>query len=127
MERYKWREVTAPRTWRPEEIGEELVGYYGGRTLREGQYGQYEVIIVHAPGDGAYMLTGVRVVQLMDASMASVGDPVRIIWGGLKETGAGHHMKLYSVMVAEGEAIEADYLPEIKGAKVQVRVSTAPH
>lgn len=114
LERYKWRTVTAPRPWNPTEPGEELVGYYGGRTLRNGVHGQYEVVIVHVPMDGAYMLTGVRIAQLIDASMATIGHPVRIIWKGRVETGAGHQMKQYEVMVADGEAIPAEDLPEIR-------------
>tara|TARA_Y100000310_G_scaffold194428_2_gene194409 strand:+ start:4933 stop:5349 length:417 start_codon:yes stop_codon:yes gene_type:complete len=114
-ERYKWRKVAAPRAWTPEEEGEELVGFYGGRTLREGQYGQYEVVIVHVPMQGSFTLSGVKVVQLMDAAMAAIGHPVRVVWKGYKETGAGHQMKNYDVLVAEGEAIPAEALPEVPG------------
>lgn len=112
-ERFRWRKVTAPRPWNPTEVGQELIGYYGGRTLRQGQHGQYEVVIVHVPMDGAYTLTGVRIIQLLDASMAGIGHPVRIVWQGLHETAAGHKMKMYDVLVADGDAIPADALPEV--------------
>ncbi len=74
------------------------------------------------------MLTGVRVVQLMDASLAQVGYPVRIIWKGHKETGAGHQMKNYEVLVADGEAIAAEHLPDVgtpieEAAKASVTVT----
>jgi hypothetical protein len=113
-ERFKWRKVTAPQTWRPTEVGQELVGYYGGRTIREGQFGQYEVVLVHVPLEGSYMLTGTQLIQLLDASMANVGHPIRIVWQGLKETAAGHTMKTYEVMVAEGEALPAEALPTVQ-------------
>jgi len=120
-EQYKWREVATPTTWRPTEaqIGEELVGFYGGKTLRNGPHGQYEVIIVHVPLDRSYMVSGTRVIQLMDASLAPVGHPVRIIWQGYKETGQGYQMKLFDVMVAEGEALPAEALPEVEGQTLQ--------
>ncbi len=111
--RFKWRAVVAPRPWLPVEVGEELIGYYGGRTVRTGAYGQYEVILLHVPLDGCYMLTGTRVIQLMDASGATVGSPVRVIWAGLKETGHGHKMKMFEVMVAEGEVLAEAVLPAV--------------
>lgn len=113
-DRFKWRQVAAPQPWLPQEIGQELIGYYGGRTLRQGQHGQYEVVLVHVPLDGCYMLTGTRLIQLMDAAMATIGHPVRIVWQGTKLTGRGHTMKLFNVMVAEGEAVPAEALPEVQ-------------
>lgn len=113
-ERFKWRQVAAPRPWLPEAIGQELVGYYGGRTLKQGQFGQYEVVLVHVPLDGCYTLSGTRLVQLMDASMCSIGHPIRIVWQGVKETSPGRTMKLFDVMVAEGEALPAEALPDVQ-------------
>jgi len=120
-EQYKWRTVQTPIAWRPseEEIGTELVGFYGGKSLRDGPHGQYEVILVHVPMDRSYMVSGTRVVQLMDASLAPVGHPVRIVWKGYKETGRGHQMKLFEVLVAEGQAVPAEALPEIEGHIIQ--------
>jgi len=118
-EQYKWRQVATPISWRPEEIGTELVGFYGGKSLRDGPHGQYEVIIVHVPLDRSYMVSGTRVIQLMDASLAPVGHPVRIVWQGTKETGNGYHMKLFDVLVAEGEAVPAEALPEVGGETLQ--------
>jgi len=114
-EKYKWREVVVPQVWRPDEVGEEIIGKYGGRTLRNGQYGQYEVILVHVPDEGTYMLTGVRIVQLMDASMIELGHPVRVIWKGVKTTGSGYEMKDYEVLVADGEVVPVEALPEVQG------------
>ena len=113
-ERFKWRKVAAPKTWRPEEAGQELVGYYGGRTLREGKYGQYEVILVHVPLEGSYTLSGTHLIQLVDASMIVLGHPIRIVWRGLVETTAGHQMKTFEVMVAEGEAVPVEAMPTVQ-------------
>jgi len=66
--RYEWKKIEAPKMWRPRMIGEELVGFYGGKTTRNGQWGQYEVVLVHVPGRGSFMLSGVRIIQLADAS-----------------------------------------------------------
>jgi hypothetical protein len=51
---YNWRKVHTPLPWRPDAIGEELVGFYGGKSLRDGPHGQYEVVLVHVPLDWAY-------------------------------------------------------------------------
>jgi len=45
-ERYGWKKVVAPKAWRPEATGEELIGFYGGKTTRTGAYGQYDVVLV---------------------------------------------------------------------------------
>jgi len=111
--RFKWRSVEAPRPWVPKEVGEELIGYYGGRTIRQGAYGQYDVILLHVPLEGCYMLTGTRLIQLMDASGASVGSPIRVIWGGTVETAQGHKMKQFTVMVAAGEVLAEEVLPAV--------------
>lgn len=113
-DRFKWRQVVAPRPWLPEAIGQELIGYYGGRTLRQGQWGQYEVVLVHVPLDGCYTLSGTRIIQLLDASMCALGHPIRIVWQGTKPTSRNYDMKMYDVMVAEGEAIPAEALPQVQ-------------
>ncbi|OHD23661.1 MAG: hypothetical protein A2Y38_23475 [Spirochaetes bacterium GWB1_59_5] len=112
-ERFKWRKVVAPRPWQPKEPGGALLGYYGGRTLRTGPHGQYEVAIVHVPREGAFMLTGVRIIQLIDASMIAIGHPIQVVWQGMVDTTAGHQMKNYEVLVADGDAIPAEALPEM--------------
>ena len=112
-ERYQWRKVVAPKPWYPEVEDAELVGFYGGRTLRSGVNGQYEVVIIHVPIEGTYMLTGTQLIQLMDASMIQIGHPIRVIWKGTKVTANGYKMKMFEVMVADGEAIAEEDLPEV--------------
>lgn len=112
-ERFKWRKVVAPRPWLPAEVGEELLGYYGGRTLRTGAFGQYEVVLVHVPLGGCFMLTGTHLIQLMDASGAAVGHPIRVVWQGVRDTAQGHKMKMFEVLVAEGEVIPEEFLPAV--------------
>lgn len=113
-DRFKWRQVITPRLWAPREVGEELVGYYGGRTLRNGPHGQYEVALVHVPMDGSYMITGVKFIQLLDASMCQIGHPIRVVWKGLVPTARGHEMKDFDVLVAEGECVPAESLPVLQ-------------
>jgi hypothetical protein len=111
--RYNWKKVTKAQRWDPEE-GDELVGYYGGQTVQNGTFGEYTVIILHVPQGGSYMLTGMKLVQLVDVSPAQVGDPMIVKWLGHKKTGGGHQMKDYEVKVADGERVPEDAMPEVK-------------
>lgn len=117
--RYEWKKVQAPHTWKPSAIGEELAGFYGGKTIRTGRYGQYEVALVHIPRRGTFMVTGTRALQLIDAANINVGWPIRIVWQGRKDCGTTDdgevkQMKLVDVYVAEGDPISADCLPLVK-------------
>lgn len=113
LSRFKWRRVEVPRTWHPRLPGTSLVGFYAGRTTRQGAYGQYDVVLVLVPGDGAYMISGTKLMQLMDAAMIEAGHPVQIIYQGDKDLGEDKRMKEFEVHVAEGEALDADEMPEI--------------
>lgn len=112
-ERYQLRKVVAPTTWDPAEVGEELCGFYGGRTLRDGKFGQYEVVIVHIPMGASLTVSGTKLITLLDASLIKPGHPIRIVWKGLKDLGGGKSMKDFEVLVAQGEAVPADSLPEV--------------
>lgn len=121
-EKYEWKKVEAPKTWRPKYNGEELVGFYGGRTIRSGSFGQYEVVIVHVPGRGSFMLSGTQLIQLIDAASADVGDPIRVVWGGyLKlgeaEDGREKKMKQFTVFVVDGERLAPEDMPAIKESR----------
>ena len=105
-DRYKWVAVKAPKTWHPKMPGEELVGFYGGRTLKSGMFGQYDVVLVHVPGQGAFILSGAVLIRYIDASMVSVGDPLRIVWRGVQDIGEGKTMKDFEVYTAEEKADE---------------------
>jgi hypothetical protein len=64
------------------------------------------------------MITGVRVIQLMDASGIDAGWPIRITWRGkvkLPETADGEvrEMKNFEVFVAEGDPLSPDDLPSV--------------
>ncbi len=118
-EKYEWKKVEAPKTWRPKFNGEELVGFYGGRTMRSGSFGQYEVVIIHVPARGSFMVSGTQVIQLIDASCVEVGDPVRVVWGGYlalgeADDGRAKKMKLFTVYVVEGERLASDDMPALK-------------
>jgi hypothetical protein len=114
LERFKWKRITAPRSWRPKEAGEELIGYYGGRTVRNGSWGQYDVVLVHVPVRGTMMISGVMVVQPFDAAMIDIGHPVRIVWNGMQDVGEDRRMKSFSVFVAEGDVIAESDLPRVQ-------------
>lgn len=113
LARFKWRKVEVPRTWNPRSPGQTLVGFYAGRTTRNGAFGQYAVVLVLVPGDGAYMISGIKLMQLIDAAMIGTGHPIQIVYNGDKDLGDGKAMKLFEVLVAEGDPIEANAMPNI--------------
>lgn len=110
---YKWRKIEVPKMWSPNSVGDELRGFFIGRSVRVGQHGEYTVILVAVPNVGAYCVTGVRIVQLVDASMVQPGQPVRVVWQGLLPLASGHSMKQFDFYIAEGSAVEVDDLPAV--------------
>ena len=99
-----------------------MVGYYGGRTIKDGQHGQYEVVLIHVPMGQSYMLSGSQLIQLLDASMAQPGHPIRIVWKGYTQTAAGYNMKTFDVMVAQGEVIPLGALPSTSREEARERL-----
>lgn len=114
-DKYDWQKVKAPFTWHPREPGEELCGYYGGKTVRNGRFGQYEIVLVHVPRRGTLTVSGIRIIQLMDAAMIGKGHPVRIVYRGTKPLQDDHEMKLFDLLVAEGDPIAEEDLPVVNG------------
>ena len=108
----KWREVSAPKTWNPKENGEELTGYYAGRTKRDGKFGQYEVVTVLVPYKGAFMVSGTVLIQLADTAMLTRGDAVRIVFVERKQLDEERSMKVFKLFVGEQEALAETELPE---------------
>lgn len=116
LKKVKWRKISAPTTWRPQD-GEELVGYYAGRTKRDGSFGQYEVLIVLVPYKGTFMISGTAIIQLADSAMLTRGDAVRLRYLGKKDISTPddvekREMKLFELYVGELEP-EKD-LPDIE-------------
>jgi hypothetical protein len=107
----KWRKVSAPKPWNPKENGSELVGYYAGRSKRDGIHGQYEVLTVVVPYKGMFLVSGTILIQLADAAMLSRGDAVRIVFVERKQLDDERTMKMFELYVGESEALsEADKL-----------------
>lgn len=100
-----WQQLVRPALWQP-DVGDELVGYYIGRTVRHGKFGQYEVALIAVPvGDGLShprMVSGAALLQLLDGSSVATGRFVRIVFSGTKELKNGHKMKTFEVFAAEG-------------------------
>jgi hypothetical protein len=112
---FKWRKAEPPRTWSPTEQGEELVGFYWGRTLRRGRYGPYEVAMLAVPGQGVWVVSGIKVIQLIDSSLVEVGQPLRIVFGGVQKLKDGKKtMKLFECFVTDGERVSVETLPEVE-------------
>lgn len=86
--------------------------------MRNGRWGQYEVVLVVVPAKGAYMVSGCQIIQLLDAAMIEVGHPIRIIFNGHQVTesdlcGEERRMKLFEVFVAEGDPIAPSEMPSV--------------
>lgn len=105
----KWRKIKRPKSWRPKEANEELIGYYVGRTLKNGQWGQYEVITV-VTDDGTFMVNGTQLIQLADVAMLEYGAAIRIKFLGMKKTGGDHEMKEFELYVNDAEPTVEDVM-----------------
>jgi hypothetical protein len=105
-----WKKLERPKTWKPTEAGEEIAGYYMGRTLKDGKFGQYTVILVMVPGsDGtsqAYSVTGTALISALDGSQVQQGAMLRVVFEGMKELGDGKNMKNFDVFV--GVSLKAE-------------------
>lgn len=108
LEIVKWRKISSPSTWRPTD-GEELIGYYVGRTQYDGKFGPYEVLLVAVPYKGTFMISGTKLIQLADSAMLTRGDAVRVVFLGKVEISEKHEMKDFELYV--GELPIADDMP----------------
>lgn len=106
-ENIQWRKIKRPKTWRPKP-GDELIGYYCGRTVRDGQWGQYEVVTVVVPDKGTFMVSGTQIIQLADVAMLKYGAVVRIRFLGMKKVGEDHQMKEFELYVSDAELTMED-------------------
>ncbi len=111
--KHKWKKVNAPKAWRPRTIGEEIVGFYGGRTIRNGPYGQYEVALIRTTDVRAYLVTGVSIIQALDAANLTTEQAIRIVWMGDKDLGRTDDgkpkfMHMYEVYVADLHPIKIE-------------------
>jgi hypothetical protein len=111
LKNVNWREVKAPTSWRPKKR-EELVGYYMGRTKKNGKFGQYEVLTVLVPYKGVVMISGTMIIQLADAAMFTPGDAIRIVYEGQKELEGDRSMKMFKLYVGDGVALPIGEIPE---------------
>lgn len=99
--RYDWKRVHASKAWSPRAVGAELVGFYGGRTTRNGAYGQYDVVLVHVPKRGSYMVSGCQILQLADSALLEPGDPMRIVFMGYEPLANDKKMRVLELYVSE--------------------------
>lgn len=109
-ERFKWERVKAPKVWRP-TADEEIVGFYGGRTLRSGEFGQYEVALVHVPQRGSLLVSGTVLIALLDSGQIVVGQPVRIVYRGMVPIGEDKSYKSFELYRTDGGALQPEDLP----------------
>lgn len=105
LQKFTWRKVTAPKPWHPKP-GESIAGFYGGKSVKNGKFGQYQTIFVRIPGRGTVMVTGARIVQLIDAAMVEVGTPVHIAFQGKQDIGNDRTMNVFELNVADENAVE---------------------
>lgn len=105
LQKFTWRKVSAPKPWHPKP-GEEIAGFYGGRTVKNGKYGQYAAVFIRVPGRGALMVTGARIIQLLDAAMVEVGAPVHITFKGKQDIGDNKTMNVFELQVGDSNPLE---------------------
>lgn len=110
-DRYNWKKVEAPKPWKPRVPGEELLGFYAGQSKRQGQFGEYTVVMIAVPGEGLRMVSGARIVQLVDAAALTPGEPVRIVWHGNLPLKGDRTYNSYDLFKSDGEALPEDQLP----------------
>lgn len=114
VERYNWRKVEPPTAWKPTDDGDELAGYYAGRTSRNGKFGTYEAVLIAVPGGRLMMVSGIKAIQLFDAAVGLVlGAPVRVVWRGREETSSKRQVKLFELFVSDGDVVPQDLLPHV--------------
>lgn len=112
-EKYKWTKVHTPHAWYPKP-GDELVGYYNGRTLRNGRHGQYEVVLVSVPYKGTMTVSGTGLINLIDSASIQKGHPICVKFIGLKELENEKSFKQFELLIADGEVLPVEALPEVK-------------
>ncbi len=95
MRSAKWKKVKGPTTWRP-EINDELVGCFGGRSLRNGSFGPYEIVILHTD-DRTYTVSGTVLLQLVESANPQLGDLLRVVYKGTKPTALQHDIKIFEL------------------------------
>lgn len=104
--RFEWVKVDAPKVWRPTP-DQELIGFYGGYTKKNGSFGPYDVVLVHVPRYGSFTVSGTQLIQLVDAAVLQKGDPVRIIYRGTKDLDGDKRVKLFELLVASDDEVDA--------------------
>lgn len=114
-ERCGWKKVQAPIPWQPKKLGAELVGLYGGRTVRKGPFGQYDVIIMHVPKRRSYMVSGTRIIQLVDSAMLEPGDMIRVVFQGFMELADDKKMRLFDLYIPEERTHKDTEIPVTHG------------
>lgn len=117
----RWYKLNRPKTWSPKNPEEEIVGYYLGQSLRDGQFGQYTVVMLAVPtGKGftqPYTISGTTLISAIDGAQIEEGQLVRIVYQGIKELGDDKRMKLFDVYVGEAmldETIAADLFDNLQ-------------
>lgn len=123
MKEIRWRKLTRPRAWTPEEPGEQLVGYYLGQTVRTGKFGEYTVALFGVPSEDEFTtpmyVSGTTVISALDGGSVAPGAFVRVTFQGVKDLKGGRTVKLFDVHVAEGSICAEDargYLAELEGS-----------
>jgi hypothetical protein len=87
--------------------GEELVGYYLGKTKRNGAYGEYTVVLLGVLDEAGAVGTprfvnGAALLNAVDGANVQIGALLRIVFGGLVEISGDRKMKAFEVFLGEG-------------------------
>ena len=58
------------------------------------------------------MVSGVALLQPLDAALIEVGHPIRVVFLGKKPLDGERSMKQFEVFVAEGDALASEFVPD---------------
>lgn len=96
----RWTRVRRAERWQPEAEGESLVGEYVGRSMRQGSYGPYMVCTLRTT-EGVRTISGTVISELLDAVTPEPGRVVRVVFGGQRESAAGHKYRTYDLYLLD--------------------------
>jgi len=99
-----WKRVKAPKPWKPQEVGETLVGQFLGMKDKTGQHGPYQVALIKCPDGEVRSVSGTVAMTLFQAAAFELGSTptIRLVWQGLRgELNGDHTYKDFDLYVAD--------------------------
>lgn len=77
-----WVEVKREGLWKPNRLGDELVGAYGGIQMASGPSGAFECAEVRTDSGAVYGVSGVQAISLLRAAGLRDGERIKLVYDG---------------------------------------------